>query len=388
MNTKPKVDSSRAFTIVELVLVIVVIGILAGITTIAWSGWRQNAAKSEVKSDLLTVASAMESAKNFGSGYPTSIPSNFSSSSNVTITYTSGDSSSYCIDGASKAVAAVTYFVSSTSKNPVSGTCAAGGGGGGGGGGSGTIASGDPIQTVTNTNCPTTRTMVVDARDNHTYWVQKLADGKCWMLTNLAYAGGGTNTYGDVKSITNGASQAASYTTAYYYIPTGANPTTSPTTPSTSTSGTGQYGYLYNWCAAMGVQTSTSACNGTSTPTPNLTISICPQGWKLPYENTGWKGATESAGTDFTDLNGSVNSGSTTTDAGLRSNWLEQRNGSWQSGFSGQGTFGIYWASYSNTTLNVNAIILYADNGSSSSTIRPAAGVGKRDGNAVRCIVQ
>jgi prepilin-type N-terminal cleavage/methylation domain-containing protein len=72
MNTKPKVDSSRAFTIVELVLVIVVIGILAGITTIAWSGWRQNAAKSEVKSDLLTVASAMESAKNFGSGYPSS----------------------------------------------------------------------------------------------------------------------------------------------------------------------------------------------------------------------------------------------------------------------------------------------------------------------------
>lgn len=77
-------------------------------------------------------------------------------------------------------------------------------------------------------------------RDNRTYWVQKLADGRCWMLTNLAYAGGGNNSYGDVKALTVGTTN--SYTQPHYFIPTGANPTNEPANPSTSTTGTGQYG--------------------------------------------------------------------------------------------------------------------------------------------------
>lgn len=60
------------------------------------------------------------------------------------------------------------------------------------------------MQKVTTATCPTSRTMAVDARDNHTYVTSKTQEGanaRCWMLTNLAYAGGtsngGSNTYND-----------------------------------------------------------------------------------------------------------------------------------------------------------------------------------------------
>src|SRR5690606_18691551 len=76
----------------------------------------------------------------------------------------------------------------------------------------GSVSEGDcpmtPIamQTINSTNCSTTRTLGYDARDNHTYWIQRMPDGKCWMLTNLAYAGGvsnnGTSGYGDTAVIT------------------------------------------------------------------------------------------------------------------------------------------------------------------------------------------
>lgn len=226
------------------------------------------------------------------------------------------------------------------------------------------------MQTVTTANCPTTRTMKVDARDNRTYWVQKLGDGKCWMLTNLAYAGGGTNTYSDTRTLTNGTGGATSYTVASYYVPTGANPTTNPTQPSTSTNGTGQYGYFYNWCAAMGAQTSTSACANATTPAPNVNTSICPAGWRLPTGNGG----------EFGALNTAVNGGSTSTDAGLLSGWLAQRGGYWSSGFSYQGSYGYYWSSTQNSATYGYGL------GFSSTLVNPASYGYKGGGFAVRCV--
>lgn len=231
------------------------------------------------------------------------------------------------------------------------------------------INDGSMIQTINSSNCPSSKVRAVDARDSRTYWVQKLADGKCWMLTNLAYAGGGTNTYSDVKTITN--SNTLDYTKAYYMIPTGANATTEPTAPSTSTNGTGQYGYLYNWCAAMGVQTSTSACMNATTPAPDASISICPAGWRLPTSNGG----------DFTTLNSAVNSGSTSSPSGLLSSWFAQYGGYWYSGFSTQGSNGYYWSStQSAATLGYGLFF-------SSASVDPANSSGnKQSGQSVRCI--
>ncbi|GHU54242.1 hypothetical protein AGMMS49975_14350 [Clostridia bacterium] len=131
------------------------------------------------------------------------------------------------------------------------------------------VANGALMQTITNANCPADRTWVVDARDNRTYWIRKIANSGgtgvdlCWMEANLAYAGGGTNTYSDVKTLTTTATGTVmENTTARVNVsvtlPSGAPQfTTNPTVPTTgSGAATGasgaQYGYHYNWCAAMG----------------------------------------------------------------------------------------------------------------------------------------
>ena len=234
--------------------------------------------------------------------------------------------------------------------------------------------------------------MAVDARDNHTYYIQKLGEGanaRCWMLTNLAYAGGGTNTYNDTIPTgdgTNGTlhgpdnSGSTTYTLAKYYTHAGANPTTNPAQPSTSTDGGAtnpQYGYLYNWCAAMGAQNggpkpNTSACANATTPAPNTTVSICPSGWRLP---TG-----EVTTGEFTLLNNAVNSASTTTDAGLRSEWLAQRSGYWASGFGGQGSGGYYWSSAQGSAANGRGLNF------GSSYVDPSGANNKVYGFAVRCV--
>ncbi|MEI6229052.1 MAG: prepilin-type N-terminal cleavage/methylation domain-containing protein [Candidatus Saccharibacteria bacterium] len=61
---------SKAFTIIELVVVITVIGILATITVVGYGNWRQSVDESVVKSDLQAAAAAMENYRSFNGGYP------------------------------------------------------------------------------------------------------------------------------------------------------------------------------------------------------------------------------------------------------------------------------------------------------------------------------
>ncbi len=319
-----KIHISRGFTLVELMVSVAVLAILAGVSVVGYGKWRESVAQKEVQSDLQVAASAMEGVKNFGNGYPSSIPPAFKGSPNVTVTYISGDDSSYCIRAVSNLYSYVSYYLSSSSKVLQTGGCTGGGGGG-------TIANGDPMQTVTGSNCPTGRTMVVDARDNHTYWIQKLSDDKCWMLTNLAYAGGGTNTYTDTVSITGLAQMS---------IPSGANPTTNPTSPSSSTNGTGQYGYLYNYCAATGAHLTWNTCSpltGSPTPQEGTYRTICPAGWRLPLWTNDQIG-------EYRSLNIAVNGGSTNSSTGLRTTWLGQYSGNRNGNADeNQGLGGWYW---------------------------------------------
>ncbi|MDB5165796.1 MAG: repeat-containing protein [Candidatus Saccharibacteria bacterium] len=135
---------NNGFTIVELTVVIAVIGILAAISVVGYGSWRTGVAKAEVQSDLKQVAAVMESARNFNNTYPLSIPTSFTSTPTVTVTYTSGDATSFCIDGVSIPVPTVAYFVSSSDKVPILGTCVGGPGAlpsGGGGGGVAAITS-------------------------------------------------------------------------------------------------------------------------------------------------------------------------------------------------------------------------------------------------------
>ncbi|MCL2444980.1 hypothetical protein FWD07_02575 [Candidatus Saccharibacteria bacterium] len=235
------------------------------------------------------------------------------------------------------------------------------------------------IQEINQLNCPTERTMVVDARDNRTYWVQRMDDGRCWMQTNLAYAGGGDNRFGDVvnglvENINN------SFTEARLGRPTGANPTTYPTAPSTATDGganisTRQFGYLYNWCAAMGNQQGTSACMNTVAPLPDPSVSVCPAGWRLPtgIPTTG----------EVTLLNNVANSGLTNTDIGLLNNWLGMRGGGWSNGaFVSTDIWGSYWTSTQSGATGARRLTHH------SSGVTPGNWDDKQLGRAVRCIAE
>jgi len=370
-----KYASLNGFTIVELLIVIVVIAILAAITIVSYSGISSRAKAGAAQSG---AESAAKKVITYATTNSEQLPSDLQTAGINTSTgtlfeyskNTSVSPQTFCITAT---VSGTSYYIDNTTHtSPTSGLCP-----GHSGGGPAVIADGSSIQTITSSNCPTTRTRGVDARDNHTYWIQKMADGKCWMLTNLGYAGGGTNTYGDVMStsiLQNGTGAGAgTYTDPQYYVvPSTTNYTTEPTAPSTTTDGgatNSQYGYLYNWCAAMGAQ-ATSACANATTPAPNPALSICPAGWRLPTGNGG----------EFAALNTAVNSGSGSSDAGLRSAWLGQRAGGWNHGFDTPASYGYYWSSTQNS--NVYGYDFYFANGYAN----PAYSNYKNYGMAVRCV--
>lgn len=112
------------FTIVELIVVIAILGILTTIGIISYGGWRESVTQNAIKSDLTTAAQAMESERNFGTGYPTSLPSSFTPSDDVTITWTSGDATSFCLDGTAADTSSTFYIDSLSNEGPKSGTCA------------------------------------------------------------------------------------------------------------------------------------------------------------------------------------------------------------------------------------------------------------------------
>ncbi len=116
----------QGFTIIELLVVIAVIGILAAIVIVSYTGWRHTTTLNQVKSDLVQASSAMEASKNFGSGYPSTLPTTFTPTSGSSIVLTSSTPTSYCIDGTATTDATIQLYVdSSTASGGVqTGTCA------------------------------------------------------------------------------------------------------------------------------------------------------------------------------------------------------------------------------------------------------------------------
>lgn len=113
----------NGFTVIELLVVITVIGILAGIISISYSSWRTRTAQTEVSSDLNSVSSAMEDARNFSTGYPATLPTTYTPSSNVTTILKTSTATAYCAQATSTTITSVVYKVTNLNKTPVAGAC-------------------------------------------------------------------------------------------------------------------------------------------------------------------------------------------------------------------------------------------------------------------------
>ena len=281
---------------------------------------------------------------------------------------------------------------------------------------------------------------LTDQRDNQTYAIAKLADGKCWMIENLRLDNTAelttTNTNNPLNDGTNvtlkhNYTDADAYNTLSPISNVAYNATTAPegwcttnsTTchdqsrlrtdntanratgnPNTNSGSMYSYGNYYNWYSA-------TAGNGTydySTNNNSVGGDLCPAGWKLPKGgqttiNTtadfyvlgkslmrGGNGDSiepnqdASSGYGYYDNTPTNTNGDTATKA-----FRKYPNNYLYSGYvnggslDNRGTFGDYWSS---TARNYNnACHLYLD----SSGVHPGTNYNpKYNGYAVRCIVQ
>lgn len=120
------------FTIVELLIVIVVIGILAAITIVAYNGVTSKARASVAQTDLENANKQFEIAKATSSGYPTAIDCSATPATNTiclkpsngaTYTYYANNTvnpAAYCMTTTN---GATVYSTSSSQPNPAPGAC-------------------------------------------------------------------------------------------------------------------------------------------------------------------------------------------------------------------------------------------------------------------------
>src|SRR5690606_17953829 len=108
---------TNAFTIVELIVVIVVIGIISTVSVIGYGQWQRSLAATQLKSDLNGVASAMENYKNFNNAYPSDVLTVFTPSDGVSIGGGSSDGFTYCVDAVSIKDSSVKFYIEAPSSN-------------------------------------------------------------------------------------------------------------------------------------------------------------------------------------------------------------------------------------------------------------------------------
>ena len=203
---------------------------------------------------------------------------------------------------------------------------------------------GDPNYVPTKT--------LTDTRDNNTYTVSKLADGKCWMTQNLRIIN---------KTIT----PADSDVTTNYTIPASSLSSFDSGTYDASNAYVDSDGGFYTWrTATAGTGTQALSTNG-----QNTTVSICPKGWRLP---------TSGSSGEFRTLYNNYNSSSA-----LRSNPVNfTLSGAVHSNSRRDQGYGYYWSS----TVNSSNSAYYLNLNISNAI--PADYGSKFYGFSVRCIAR
>ncbi len=114
--------SKSGFTIVELLIVIVVIGILAAITIIAYNSMQQRALTATLSSDLTGAAKQMGLVYASTGAYPSSFPSAVKASQNVSLSLSQA-TGGFCINGEVTTNSSIQWYYDSTTGSPAQGAC-------------------------------------------------------------------------------------------------------------------------------------------------------------------------------------------------------------------------------------------------------------------------
>ena len=259
---------------------------------------------------------------------------------------------------------------------------------------------------------------LTDQRDNNTYAIAKLADGKCWMIENmrldntatgnsdgsLAQGYGGqfaglaspespwANNITTANSLysTDGADDTINIGTsnAGYRFPRYNNQNTSDRASAPATgANTYSYGNYYTWHAAIADTTNYTSGD-------HNTTSICPTGWQIPLGNTS-TGDIEQGESDTTNKVGGFSyldrkmggTGQTQSTAADSLRWRKYPVNFVYSGYvysgsvGNRGSSGYYWSS----TANSSGDAYYLDFGSSYVTPGTSSN-NKYIGRTIRCV--
>lgn len=136
MSTIKRRSSIAAFTIIELIVIVAVIGILAALSVIGIGAWQTRVATTAVKSDITNLQASMQDVRNRTNSYPVyPIGTKFTSggaasdvfvqSEYIEITYAAGNATYYCVNVQSTTVTSVVMFLNTSGGNtaPQNGTC-------------------------------------------------------------------------------------------------------------------------------------------------------------------------------------------------------------------------------------------------------------------------
>ncbi len=230
------------------------------------------------------------------------------------------------------------------------------------------ITNATAYEVVTGDNQPyVAQHTLRDVRDNNNYTVKKLADGNCWMTSNLKYSLSANSTRVGVNHSTN---QTFEFNTG------SACSGNENCIMNGNTVMTEHYdGYYYSWYAA-------TAGTGTSSMTSSdATGSICPQGWRLPANYTSSTAKSYGALTQtYLGFSGNTHGNFTVTMGGSPLGFALPgiyMNGS----FSRGGTHSYYWSSTANATTTSYEMCLNVEDTYPQCGTHP-----KYEGGSVRCV--
>ena len=275
---------------------------------------------------------------------------------------------------------------------------------------------------------------LTDQRDNQTYAIAKLADGKCWMIENLrleaeytigyyyenlAQGYASSTTYGSFIGLPNSEnsnfSNSATANSVYYSgvqsgsasinIGTGGHPAyRMPRYNNLNTNnrasnpisnqyqhntdgGMYSYGNYYTWPAALANTIFYSSATATDTngnTSETAGTSLCPSGWALPYGRDTGRGSTAGG---FYNLNYALNNDVNVTDSVASEKARSYPNNLLLSGYYYleanyfRGVRGYYWSSTDYTENNSYEYYM------TSSEVYPGTHYGNSyNGASIRCV--